>query len=163
MWEILSTLGTFKIGPKLWILHKDFIVRTPRGIFVIPRGYVTDHASVPRAFWTLIPPVADEIAEASIPHDYFYTKDSEEVPRKFADECLKEIARVNGASWITAQAAHKAVRVASKGLYRKKYSWDKIPEGAYTRFKDMTPDEILGAIEKEPGYMAMVTLADLKD
>lgn len=160
MWEILSTLGTYKIGPRLWILFQNFVVRTPRGIFVIPRGYVTDHASVPRAFWTLIPPVADEIAEASIPHDYFYTKDSMEVPRKFADECLKEIARVNGASWITAQAAHKAVRVASWGLYRKKYSWDKIPGGAYRRFRGMNPNEILGAIEKEQEYKATVTLGD---
>jgi len=148
-WEILSTLGTYKIGSRLWILSCDFIVNTPRGIVVIPRGYVTDHASVPRAFWSLIPPVADEIAEASIPHDYFYSLDSEEVTRKFADECLKEIARVNGASWITAQAAHKAVRAASWGLYRKKYSWDKIPKGAYQRFKDLTPEGILTLIEGE--------------
>jgi len=152
-WEILSTLGTYKIGPKLWILSRRFIVNTPRGIVVVPRGYVTDHASVPRIFWSLIPPVADELAEGSIPHDYFYSLDSEEVPRTFADECLKEISRVNGASWITAQAAHKAVRAASRGMYRKKYSWDKIPKGAYERFKSLTPIGILTLIEGEDhGY-----------
>jgi hypothetical protein len=147
-WGILNTLGTYKIGPRLWILSQSFNIVTPRGIVSVPRGFVTDHASVPRPFWSLIPPVADEIAEASIPHDYFYVKESEEVPRKFADECLYEIARVNGASWVTAQAAHKAVRVASWGMYRKKYSWDKIPDGAYARFKTLTPGEILQAIEE---------------
>ena len=162
MWEILSTLGTYKIGSRLWILSHDFVIRTPRGIRVIPRGYITDFASVPRLFWTLIPPVADEIAEASIPHDYFYTKDSDEVPRKFADECLKEIARVNGASWITAQAAHKAVRLAAKGLYRKQYSWDKIPKGAYPKFRDMTPDEILMAIEFDEVYNDPSVLTDIE-
>lgn len=125
---------------------------------MIPRGYITDHASVPRLAWAFIPPVADEIAEASIPHDFFYTKDSDFVPRKFADECLKELARVNGASWITSQAAYRAVRVGAKGLYRKQYSRDKIPGGAYLRFRDMSPEEILRAIEKERTAFGILAL-----
>lgn len=146
MWEILSTLGTYKIGPRLWILSDDFIVNTPRGIFTVPRGYITDHASVPQLFWTIIPPVASALSEGSIIHDWFYTKESEDVPREFADLCLREIARVNGAMKLTSGAAYRAVRLGASRLYNKSYSWDKLSK-AYPRFRDMSPEEILIAIE----------------
>lgn len=157
MWEILSTLGTYKIGKRLWILSQDFVVRTPRGIFVVPRGYITDHASVPQLFWSIIPPVASSLAEGSIIHDYFYSKGTEDVPRKFADECLKEIAKVKGNEWFKANAAYRAVRVASGGLYKKSYDYDKIKTMAYNGFQDKTPEAILWAIERV--YTELGTLA----
>lgn len=38
---------------------------------LIPEGYASDFASIPRIFWTLIPPHG-RTAEASVLHDYLY-------------------------------------------------------------------------------------------
>nr|DAV19986.1 MAG TPA: Protein of unknown function (DUF1353) [Caudoviricetes sp.] len=37
---------------------------------VIPRGYITDGASVPRIFWSIFPPNKAEYLSAAIVHDY---------------------------------------------------------------------------------------------
>lgn len=52
----------------------------------VPSGFVTDFASIPRIFWSLLPP--DGLyAYAAIIHDYLYWEQS--VPRDKADEILK--------------------------------------------------------------------------
>lgn len=137
-WAILTTLKTAKIGPALWILLEDMVYNTPRGQFTVPAGYLTDHASVPRAFTAVVPPVKSAIAEASILHDWFYNKDSEDVPREFADECLKELTKANGGSCTLANTAWVAVRAAASGLYNDHYSIDKLKDQAYPAFKYCT-------------------------
>lgn len=37
---------------------------------VIPKGYITDGASVPRIFWSIFPPNKAEYLSAAIVHDY---------------------------------------------------------------------------------------------
>ncbi len=52
----------------------------------VPVGFVTDFASVPRLFWTLLPP--DGLYwYAAVIHDYLYWEQI--VPRETADEILK--------------------------------------------------------------------------
>lgn len=43
----------------------------PGGRVRVPRGFVSDYASVPRIFWTLVPP--HHYPQASVLHDYLYT------------------------------------------------------------------------------------------
>jgi hypothetical protein len=135
-WKILTTLHTAKIGPALWILTKDMVYATPEGVFSVPAGYLTDHASVPRMFTSVVPPVKSAVAEASILHDWFYNKDSEDVPRAFADKCIKELTIANGGSKSLANVTYAAVRVGGRGLYNKEYSIDKLRD-AYPEFRDL--------------------------
>jgi hypothetical protein len=53
---------------------------------VAPKGFVTDFASIPRVFWSLLRPDG-EYAYAAILHDYMYWTQS--VPKKTADDILR--------------------------------------------------------------------------
>ena len=52
----------------------------------VPRGFVTDFASIPRPFWSLLRPDGD-YTHAAIIHDFLYWTQS--TPRNKADEILK--------------------------------------------------------------------------
>ncbi len=52
----------------------------------VPTGFVTDFASVPRPFWTLLRPDGD-YAYAAIVHDYLYWMQNR--PREVADQIFK--------------------------------------------------------------------------
>lgn len=60
------------IDGRNWRLIKDFVYITDAGIrIVIPAGFVTDFASVPRIFWTILPP-AGSYGPAAVLHDFLY-------------------------------------------------------------------------------------------
>ena len=146
-WEVCTTLQTAKIGRKLWVLLAPMEYNTPKGRFIVPAGYLTDHASVPRAFTAIVPPVQSCIAESSILHDWFYNTDSEDVPREFADLCIRELALSIGGSKGVAYTAWTAVRVGGGSLYNKEPYWNKLQREAYDQFKYATP-ELLEAVFK---------------
>lgn len=54
--------------------------------FTVPRGFVTDFASVPRVFWRLFRPDGD-YAYAAVLHDYLYWEQT--VERSVADEIFR--------------------------------------------------------------------------
>jgi hypothetical protein len=57
-------------------------------IIIVPEGFITNFASVPRIFWPIISPI-DNHAKAAILHDYCYFigyKDS----RKYCDDIFRE-------------------------------------------------------------------------
>lgn len=73
----------------------------------VPKGFVTDFASIPRPFWSLFPPDA-EYAYAAVIHDYLYwtqtrsRAESDEI-MKFAMQDLKvgelTVGAIYGAVW----------------------------------------------------------------
>jgi len=147
MWEFPDYLKTVKIGPKLWMLLEDFSAVTPRGCIIVPAGYLTDHASVPRVFHSVCAPAATPVAEASIIHDWLYNKDSEDLPREFADLCLRELSLENGASRTLAYTVWSAVRVGGRGLYNKEYYRKKLINNAYDELKYASPEFLLEAFK----------------
>lgn len=88
----------------------------------VPAGYLTDGASVPRLFWSLIPPWGI-YGQAAVVHDIMceYLSITKEgtpfrVSRKVCDDILLQAMEVIGVPWLTRQAIHKAValyRIAS--------------------------------------------------
>ena len=53
-------------------LLEDMVVFSHKiGVTVIPAGFVTDFASVPRIFWNLFPPTGP-YAKAAVYHDFLY-------------------------------------------------------------------------------------------
>lgn len=74
---------------------------------IAPRGFVTDFASVPRLFWTLLPP--DGVyTYAAVLHDFLYWEQS--TSRTTADEILKLAMQELKVSTTTADAIYAAVR-----------------------------------------------------
>lgn len=61
------------IGKNQWKLYQGFEYHVgsypSNEVIKIPAGFVTDCASVPRIFWTVISPV-DRHAKAAVVHDY---------------------------------------------------------------------------------------------
>ena len=77
-------------GRLLW----PFRVRLADGREVeVPVGFVTDFASVPRAFWRLIPPWG-RYSPAAVVHDYLYGQD--DWPKAEADRAFLDLMRQVG-------------------------------------------------------------------
>ena len=62
-----------QLGKDYWVVTKDFIYyigkENSESWVLIPAGYLTDGASVPRPFWSFIPPWG-QYGQAAVVHDY---------------------------------------------------------------------------------------------
>lgn len=73
----------------------------------VPAGFVSDFASIPRAFWRVLPPWG-EYNRAAVVHDYLYR--THEMTRAEADETFLVIMGALGvASW-KRRIMYRAVR-----------------------------------------------------
>lgn len=69
-----------------FILLEDYAVK---GV-VIPKGYQTNGADVPRLFWVLIPPFKPKFLPAVITHDYYCSlKEYSKADKLFKDILLE--------------------------------------------------------------------------
>ena len=92
-----------------WRLEDDVTVCLEDGrCFTIPKGFITDFASVPRCFWSLIPPMG-RYGKAALLHDYLYNTKS--VSRREADRIFLETMFLMGVSRWKAYVMYVAVRV----------------------------------------------------
>lgn len=75
-------------------LTRPFEVRSLTvGYLVVPSGYVTDGASVPRFFWSLFPPFGRYV-EAAVVHDWIYSDACHKYTRLQADWVFLELLKV---------------------------------------------------------------------
>ncbi len=81
---------------------------------VVPKGFVTDFASIPRLFWPALPPDG-EYAYAAVVHDYLYW--SQTRSREEADDILKIAMEDFKVGTVKAGAIYAAVRVAGKAAW----------------------------------------------
>lgn len=59
--------------------------------YTVPKGYITDGASVPRIFWFIYPPNRPDYLPAAIIHDYLCDKENyKEADREFKN-CLNDL------------------------------------------------------------------------
>ena len=107
---------------RLWRLERDFVYEVGElgsgKKIVVPKGFLTDGASVPRAFWMLLPPWGD-YSRASVIHDYLCWRliDDTAHPlaptRKIADDIFHEAMLVSGTGKCAAWLIWAAVRVGA--------------------------------------------------
>lgn len=74
----------------------------------VPAGFVTDFASIPRAFWNILPPWG-KYGKAAVLHDYMYKV--QEFSRSFCDDILDESMEALGVNWVTRHIIWAGVRV----------------------------------------------------
>lgn len=101
--------GTWRLLEPL-IYQSDYVGKT----IVVPEGFVTDFASVPRL------PVAFLLAggcghKAAVIHDWLYT--SHEVSRADADKVLGEALEASGQPTWRAMLMYAGVRIGGEGAY----------------------------------------------
>jgi len=104
----------------LWEIREPICVQLSNGdVLVIPCGFVTDFASVPKFLWSLIAPIG-HYNLASIIHDYFYTYKTKD--RKFAD---KEFLRWMNFTSVNTRTRNRlmywGVRIGGSRRYKQKY------------------------------------------
>lgn len=102
----------FTNGKPRAFLDEDLIV----GTWVVPKGFETDFASVPKIFWNILPPIG-LYAQAAIVHDYLYQ--TGKVSRAEADEIFREIMKQDGVSFIVRNVMYAAVRIFGGSHYTK--------------------------------------------
>jgi len=84
----------------------------------VPEGFITDGASIPRAFWVLIGHPFAEYAQAAVIHDYMYNKRL--YWRKRCDKIFLEAMAVLKVSWWKRHTMYRAVRLFGWVPWNKK-------------------------------------------
>jgi hypothetical protein len=83
----------------------------------IPKGFITDFASVPRFFWRIIPPWG-RYSPAAVVHDYLYR--NKILQRKTADGIFYKLMILSGVPKAQAATMYWAVRAFGWTSYGKK-------------------------------------------
>jgi hypothetical protein len=90
----------------------------------VPKGFVTDGASVPRIFWSILYPFGSYFPAALI-HDYLYSKASnhltaaKKIYRKEVDQIFLQAMKDVGVGWLTRRTIYRAVRLGGWKGYKK--------------------------------------------
>jgi hypothetical protein len=120
-YHILSYVNHASVTPDRGFNYKlsaDFDIIIDGREVTIPKGFVTDFASIPRALWTIFPPQYAAYVEPAIIHDYFYRcKNSHD--RMFADDILYYALVENGVKKSDASKFYFGVRTFGAASYRK--------------------------------------------
>ena len=82
----------------------------------VPKGFVTDLTSVPRAFWTLLRPDGDYTYPAII-HDYLYW--TQDISRQEADLVLQLAMEDFDIGTVTAATIYNAVRLGGQSAWER--------------------------------------------
>lgn len=100
-------------------LTKDLIYETDSQKFIVPKGFKTDFASIPRIFWTIIAPIGKHTLPAVL-HDYLYTDGYKlGISRKQADKIFYNAMIDSHVARITANIMWFCVRVFAFRHYNK--------------------------------------------
>jgi len=84
-------------------------------IILVPKGFKTDLASVPRIFWNIVPPHG-KYAKAAIVHDYLYVEAYK--TKEYADNIFYEAMGVLGVPEWKRTVMYLAVKHFGKGNYK---------------------------------------------
>ncbi len=101
------------VAPDVGYTYKtcsDLIVQIDGEIIAVPKGYVTDLATIPRWYWSIISPARSDLIEASIIHDYLYGCPGM-ISRAEADAILYSALINNGSSEYVAKKMYYSVRL----------------------------------------------------
>ncbi|EFO7853397.1 DUF1353 domain-containing protein [Salmonella enterica] len=111
---ILEMLGHYN-----WRVHEPFafyLSDDNSDVISVPAGFVTDLATIPRIFWTLLPPDG-KYAKAAIIHDYLYAnalRTKQEADLIFLDGMV-----VLGVPKWKRVIMYWSVRLFGRGMYEK--------------------------------------------
>ena len=114
---VVEATGESYHGRRVWRLVESFHLDWSIGEFgcvdlhiMVPAGFETDYASIPRFFWRLWP--HDEAAEAAVVHDWLYSQP--DADRLFADAMLALVMRLTGKPRLMRWAFYLAVRLGGR-------------------------------------------------
>jgi hypothetical protein len=113
---------------KNWKVHCGFTYTTEAGVdIVVPDGFITDFASIPRGLWNIFPPTG-KYGHAAVVHDFLYRNTS--MDRKECDDIFLEAMKELKVSWVSRYIIYRSVRrFGSFARETKAHSEARIEEG----------------------------------
>lgn len=135
----------YLLDPLKWMPNQG----QPFHAVTVPAGFVTDLASIPRAFWSVLPKTG-RYAYAAIVHDYLYWV--QDVTRSEADEILKTVMMDSDVHALTIQTIYHAVRLFGQSAWHENR---KLKETGEKRFlKEFPPNALVSWAEwrKDPAH-----------
>lgn len=97
-------------GSRRFKLIAPFAYMSSCGIITVPAGFVTDGASIPRVFWSILDPFGSYF-KAAVIHDFLYSPWNIRFDRAESDQLFKEAMYNSGLDWPTREAIYRAVRL----------------------------------------------------
>ena len=102
---------------KGYVLTMEYRVTINGETVVIPRGFLFDGASVPRAVWSIIgDPFSPEFMIPAIAHDWLYW--SRQWHQEKADKALFDLLKASGVGSLRAGSMYRAVRLFGSSRYK---------------------------------------------
>jgi hypothetical protein len=98
-------------GSRLFMLIEKFRYFSSYGTISVPAFFITDGASIPRVFHSLMGPYGSYFYAAVI-HDYLYSAHNDQFDRYESDQIFKEAMFNVGVPWWTRETVFRAVRLA---------------------------------------------------
>ena len=103
-------------NPGEWQVISPLVYTSKAGrVWIVPKGFITDLASIPRTARILIDRNGSS-RPAAVLHDYLYATGA--VGRVEADSLFLEALEAASVGWMTRHLMHSAVRVAGWMFYR---------------------------------------------
>ena len=88
----------------------------------VPKGFITDFASIPRILWNILPP-AGPYGKAAVIHDYLYQSGGKISGRVKcytkveSDIIFREAMKVLGVGWLKRTLMYQAVKIFGRGNF----------------------------------------------
>jgi hypothetical protein len=114
--KFISKGCIYPIGEFSYKLNSPMKVSINGHTIIVPSGFITDLATIPRIFWSFDSPFDGKYMSAAILHDYLYSC-SLAHNRKEADRILYSAMKAEGSSTWTANKFYIAVRIGGGSHY----------------------------------------------
>lgn len=102
---------------RLFELQNDFRYISSYGTITVPKGFITDGASIPEVFWNIFQPFGPWF-KAAIPHDWGYSKLNTQYTRSEVDLIFKEAMYNLGIGWVKRETIYRAVQLFGWTVYK---------------------------------------------
>jgi len=102
-----------------WVLMRDLNYRIGDSalVVVVPKGFVTDFASIPEVFWSADLSPNGKYSKAAIVHDYLYW--TQGCTREQADNILDIAMKESNVSFVTRSSVYGGVRLGGSSAWQK--------------------------------------------
>ena len=112
-------------GRRMAILLEDYLYHDPetRDVYLVPRGYVTDFASIPFPASAVLPSFG-LWTEAAVVHDYLYAV-GQSGKRKLADRIFRTAMEEQGVGPIVRELIYRPVRLFAGAAYGREGEWTR--------------------------------------
>lgn len=104
---------------RCFMLTADFRYVSSLGEILVPLGFITDGASIPQVFWSILSPFGDYF-KAAVIHDFLYSSMNDKFSRLQADLIFKEAMFNLGVPWYRREIIFRAVRAFGCSSFRGK-------------------------------------------